>query len=430
MVKLAMCYPALNKEKGIGVLVFSPLAFAYLASHTPEYYQIKLYDEHVGEKINPETVDADLVAVSAITSGIPRAYEIGDKLRSRGITCVIGGAHASALPHEALQHFDTIIIGEGEHPWKEFLIDFEKGINRKIYESDINASFNDLEIPDRRLIHPFYPVQSVNTSRGCPHRCSFCYLTVYKGLKYRTIPHDMVLEDFEVIKNNPLITITDANFIGFSNKDIEDRKILLEKMIRRNYKFLWGCQSTIKIADDHELMTLMKRAGCIGIFAGFESLETADLKEVNKKQNIGKDYGEIIKKIHKHKLGVIASCVIGLDSHKPGYHKVLTRKLKEIKVDFIDIKYLTAFPGTTLFCKLEKAGRVNKSWGDIDPIKPSIQFKHFTKTEILKERENILKSFFSIRNSIQILFRWMFVKAGPPLGLIIKMTLFRKYLNK
>jgi len=131
MIKLAMCYPAIKERTGLGVLLFSPLTFPYLARHTPAHYQITLYDECVGDKIVPERIDADLVAISAITSDIQRAYEIGDKLRKRGITSVIGGAHVSALPFEALEHFNSVVIGEGENAWKEFLNDFEKGTIKK-----------------------------------------------------------------------------------------------------------------------------------------------------------------------------------------------------------------------------------------------------------------------------------------------------------
>ena len=113
-----MCYPSSAKENKGTELLYSPLALAYLARHVPDHYKISLFDEYVGEDINPDTVDADLVALSTLTSGITRAYEISDKLRKRGITTIVGGAHASALPDEALKHFDSVIIGEGELPWK------------------------------------------------------------------------------------------------------------------------------------------------------------------------------------------------------------------------------------------------------------------------------------------------------------------------
>lgn len=108
MIALAMVYPSRVKETTGEELLYSPLALAYLARHTPSKYQISLYDEYVGADLEPDRVDADLVAVSAITPGISRVYEIGDRLRKRGIKIIIGGAHVSALPDEALQHFDSV----------------------------------------------------------------------------------------------------------------------------------------------------------------------------------------------------------------------------------------------------------------------------------------------------------------------------------
>jgi radical SAM superfamily enzyme YgiQ (UPF0313 family) len=113
MIKLAMVYPSRTKENVSAELLYSPLSHGYLARHTPDHYDIALYDEYVGADIDPDTVEADLVAVSAITPGIRRAYEIGDRLRKRGIPTIIGGAHVTALPDEALAHFDTVCIGEG-----------------------------------------------------------------------------------------------------------------------------------------------------------------------------------------------------------------------------------------------------------------------------------------------------------------------------
>ena len=129
MIKLILCYPSRDKENIGTEMLYSPLALAYLASHTPDHYDITLYDEYVGVDLNPDTVEADLVALSPLSSGITRAYYLAKQLRKRGITCVMGGAHATAMPNEALQHVDAVIMGEGETPWKEFLKDYENSLN-------------------------------------------------------------------------------------------------------------------------------------------------------------------------------------------------------------------------------------------------------------------------------------------------------------
>lgn len=410
MYNLIFCYPSRVKENIGTELLYGPLSLAYLARHTPEYYNKILYDEYVGEDMDPETVDADLVAISSLTSGISRAYEIGDILRKRGITCVIGGAHVTALPDEALEHFDAVIMGEGEGPWKDFLKDFENNCIQKKYFGPMNVSVDCLGTPDRNMIHRNYQYASVNTSRGCPYSCSYCYLTVYDQRKYRTIPHETVLDDLETLRDEQIIIVTDENFIGYTKENIEDRKILLRKMIDRNFPFLWGCQTTVSLADEPELMDLMYKAGCRAVFVGFESTSTEDLAEVGKKHNIGIDYKEIVNTIHNHKIAVIASCILGLDNHKNGYHKQLIKDLKEIKADFIRVFLMTAWPGTPLYQELKKSGRLINEWDKVRKDIPSIQFKHYTHNEIINARKEVMDSFFNKRNLLKVILRWVFVE--------------------
>lgn len=429
MIKLTMCYPSSAKENIGTEMLYSPLALAYLARHVPDHYKISLFDEYVGEDINPDTVDADLVALSPLTSGISRAYEISDKLRKRGITTVVGGAHASALPDEVLKHFDSVIIGEGELPWKQFLSDFENGNIQDTYFGAMNVSLDDVGTPCRDLTHKNYHYPSILTSRGCPYYCSFCYLTVYKKRKYRTIPNETVLEDMESLRNNPIIIITDENFIGYSEENMEDRKILLEKMIKRNFKFYWGCQSTVQLADNPELMSLMYKAGCRAVFIGFESMGEVCLREINKKHNIGTDYKEAIRKIHKQKLAVIASCILGMDNHKNNYHKTLIKDLRHIKADFVRVFYMTAWPGTPLFKKLEKEGRASTNWDNLRKDVPSIQFKHYSHDEVIRARKEIMDSFFNLFNIMKVLLRWVFIDRSL-ISIFIKMSVRNRISEK
>lgn len=408
MTKIAMVYPSRVKETMGEELLYSPLALAYLARHTPDNYAITLHDEYVGEDFNPDSVDADIVAVSAITPGITRAYEFGDRLKKRGIRTIIGGAHVTALPDEALLHYDSVCQGEGESPWKEFLKDFEKGTVKKIYFGPMNVPLDDLGTPKREMCHPNYQYPSLITSRGCPYSCTFCYLTVFKQRKYRTIPHDSILEDMDSLKNKGLIIVTDENFIGYSGSDLEDRKILLEKMIRKNYKFLWGCQSTTTLASQPELMDLMYRAGCRAVFIGFESIGDDGLKLIGKDHNIGLDYTQTIGNLHKYNLAVIASTIIGLDTHTKDYPQKLIGELKKAKADFPRVFFATAWPGTPFFKSLEKEGRASHHWDEVRKDIPSIKFKHFTREEAIAARKEILDAFFNISYMFSLFRIWVF----------------------
>ncbi len=420
MYKLIFCYPSYDKENEGTEMLYSPLALAYLATHTPDHYEITLFDEYVGEDLDPNTVEADIVAFSSLSSGINRAYELANVLRKRGITCVIGGAHATALPEEALQFFDVVIKGEGETPWKEFLADFENETIQPTYYGKMNVSLEALGMPDRKFIHPSYHYPSLMTSRGCPFHCSFCYLTVYKNRKYRPIPHETVLEDMRSVNDSQLVIITDENFIGYTKKNYQDRKDLLRKMIDCKFDFIWGCQASTNIADQPELMELMYKAGCRGVFVGFEATDEEALKSINKKHNLNIDYKDIVKKIHKKKLAVIASTILGMDNQSNGYHKHLIKELKRIKADYVRVFYMTAWPGTILYKELEKENRVTSDWNSLRKDIPTTKFKNYNHEEIIEARKAILGYFFSTRHIIKTSFIWLF-RDTSLLGLFIKM---------
>lgn len=403
-----MCYPSNVKETAGTDLLFSPLALAYLARHTPDHYDITLYDEYVGEDIDPEKVDADIVAVSSLSSAISRAYDIGDRLRKRGIKTVIGGAHVSALPYEALEHFDTVIIGEGEGPWRQYLSDYEKNDLKNTYFGAMDVSLDNIQTPRRDLIHPNYHYQSVMTSRGCPYSCSFCYLSLYKKRKYRTIPHETVLKDLDSLQGEEILIITDENFIGYSEADIADRTALLKKMTERNYRFVWGCQTSVNIAEHQELLKLMFRAGCRIVFIGFESADQESLVQLNKRHNIGINYKEVINRVHHEKIAVVASFILGMDNQSNVYHKHAIKELKKIKADFVRVFYMTAWPGTRLFKELERQNRINYNWDIFRQDVPSVQFRNYTHQEAIEARKEILDSFFNWRNLTLLVFKWLF----------------------
>ncbi|MCF8352723.1 MAG: radical SAM protein, partial [Bacteroidales bacterium] len=402
--------------------LYSPLSLAYLSAHTPDYYQKELYDEYVGEDIDPYTAKADIVAMSPLTSGVNRAYQVADILRERGVTCVIGGAHASAMPEEALEHFDTVIIGEGEKPWKNFLTDFENKRIRKTYFGRMDVPLENLGVPDRNMVHPNYHYPSINTSRGCPYSCSFCYLTVYKNRRYRTIPHENVLKDMEKLRDKSLVVVTDENFIGYSREDHSDRKKLLKKMIERKFDFYWGCQASLNIAEDPELMDLMYESGCRSVFIGFESANPADLKEIRKNHNANIDYKKIVETIHSHKLTVIASCILGLDNHNKDYHKQLIRDLKQMKVDYVRVFLMTSWPGTPLNKKLKEQGRLIENWDRTRKDIPNIHYMNYTHKEILSARKEVMDAFFNFSHVLRTIMRWLFIDRSL-MKLFIKMTI-------
>jgi radical SAM superfamily enzyme YgiQ (UPF0313 family) len=274
--KLALIYPAMHSDLYSSELLYGPLALAYVGAYTPSNWKITLYDEYVDEYVDPVKIDADLVAMSALTPNIPRAYYLADKLRDRGITTVCGGAHVSALPDEALQFFDAVVLGEAEPVWPQVIADFEGGNLKKVYDGGLEHDLEDIRLPRRDLIHRNYPYTTLITSKGCPFRCDYCYLSVFEKKKYRTLPVDAIIEDMELTnqRNDFIVIFGDENVSGYSAKDQENRMELFERMIKKKFSFVWGAQSTIDIYKKPEMLKLMRAAGCRALFVGLESIDS------------------------------------------------------------------------------------------------------------------------------------------------------------
>ncbi len=400
-----MIYPSRARESYC--LPYSPLALAYLGRHTPGHYRISVHDEYVGRAVDPGSLRCDIAAFSPLTPGISRAYELADALRTRGVTCVAGGPHVSALPDEALQHFDAVVIGEGERSWPDLLADFERGDLRRIYRLPPSERLDDLGTPRRDLIDRAYRFPSVITSRGCPHRCSYCYLSALGGGSYRTVPHDTVLEDLERLRDDRIIIIVDENFAGYGPDDFEDRKDLLTGMIRRGVRHVWGCQATAAISRDDELLRLMHRAGCRAVFIGFETVQRQGLIEIRKTHNVDLDYRSVVQRLHRRGLAVIASCILGLDTQDRAYPRLLVRALKDAQVDFTRVFYLTAWPGTPLFTRMEREGRASHDWDRVRKDVPSLVYRHFTAAELGKARDLVLRKMLGTGHLVRVVLRWL-----------------------
>jgi radical SAM superfamily enzyme YgiQ (UPF0313 family) len=157
-----------------------------IAGATPGDEELRIIDENI-EAINFNE-SCDLVGITAITQQTNRAYEIADEFRKRGRYVVMGGIHATVLPEEAMEHVDTVFVGEGENTWPVFIRDFKNGSPKTIYKQTDFAPVNlqKSPIPRYDLIDRYtYPVVWLFASRGCPHDCEFCAASKIYGKKYK-----------------------------------------------------------------------------------------------------------------------------------------------------------------------------------------------------------------------------------------------------
>ena len=359
MKKLLLINPVGRKSGFLlsKVSTFPPLSLAYVAAVTPSNWEVKILDENFEQS---EFEEADLVGITAFTSNITRAYEIARNYRKRNIKVVMGGIHASMLPDEALQHADSVVIGEVEGIWEQLLKDFENNSLSPLYEGPkIDLSRNKIK-PRRDLFHPDYRWHSIQTSRGCPFNCNFCSVSRYLGNQYRQRNTDDVLNELDEIQGEYVVFLDD-NLIGYSNKSKNRAVDLFKGMIERGIKKRWWMQTSINVGNHEQLIELAAQSGCMYAFIGFETINDEQLKGMKKGINLKigvENYKKVVDRFHKHGIAVLGAFIVGNDHESPSYYKALADFIVRSGIDAVQISILTPLPGTKLMEQLQKEGRL------------------------------------------------------------------------
>lgn len=328
-----------------------PLSLGIIAALTPQGYELEIVDECIGDKIRYD--DADLVAISAVSSSVLRAYEIAEKFRDIGTKVVIGGTHTHFMYDEALRYVDCVILGEAECTWHRVLDDFTDGNLKKIYA---NCLLDPALIPfprrDLFKIRKYSHLDALEASRGCPYYCEFCVSPSFFG-KLRTRPIHGIIKELESLRRD--IFFVDDNIIGSA----EYSKNLFKAMIPLGKK--WIGQSPILIAKNDELLNLAVESGCVGVLVGFESLSSEGLKQIDKRfqpKDVKKEYKFLIKRLHDYGIIALGSFVFGIDGQKKDCFKGVMDFCMDVDLGLGNFPVLTPYPGTRLFDRLQREDRI------------------------------------------------------------------------
>jgi radical SAM superfamily enzyme YgiQ (UPF0313 family)/anti-anti-sigma regulatory factor len=338
---------------------FPRLTLPLLAALTPSEHSVRLIDESV-EDIDFDA-QVDLVGISLLTFLAPRGYEIADRFRERGIQVVLGGIHASALPEEALQHADSVVVGEAEEIWPTLLRDVERGQLQRIYKAERRPSLAGLPRPRLDLLYRkgYLNANCVQATRGCPFGCDFCSVTNFFGNSYRLRPVEEVVSEVASLHGD--FIFVDDNIAGNRAyaRELFSALIPLGKH--------WGSQCNLSVAEDSELLALAAKSGCTHMFIGIETISQDNLKGLGKSFNKVSKYEDLIARFHDQGILVNAGMIFGMDEDDDSVFPTTIEFLEKNRVELTLFNILTPVPGTRLYASLEEEGRIiDHDWSHYD----------------------------------------------------------------
>jgi radical SAM superfamily enzyme YgiQ (UPF0313 family) len=338
------------------------LGLLYLAACTPPGHELH-YFEAEGDGSEPaEVYTCDLVAINTFSAQVFEAYAVADRLRKAGVRVAMGGLHVSVQLDEALAHADHVFLGEGERTWPVAVTALAKDEAQRVWNA---ADFPPIDI--RSLPVPRYDLLGrrpytrfpVQTTRGCPWRCDFCASNVMLNEPYRKRPVGDVIRDIRAVcqlQKRPFIEFADDNTFV----DHEWGKELCRALIPQKVK--WFTETDISVADDPELLRLMRQARCRQVLIGLESPQRSALEGIEMRANFKSRRWatnvECIRRIQAEGITVNGCFILGLDRHTPAIFQEVLDFAREVPLYDVQITVLTAFPGTPLHARLLREGRI------------------------------------------------------------------------
>lgn len=399
-----------------------PLTGIHLAALTPAKHTVRVIHQQV-EPVNLES-DADVIVLSFFSGFAPEAYRLAAEYRDRGKIALAGGPHVTFAPEEALQFVDSIVIGEGESVWAQIFDDIEQGTLQQRYEGQA-LPLTDIPTPRYDLLPVSYIVRRVvQATRGCPFRCSFCTVpTLNPG--FRTRPIESVLND---IRYNDFRWWWQRKMVWFWDDNLTANRPYIKELLQQMIPLRkwWLTQASMDIANDDELLDLMRESGCIGIFFGIESFGKESLVDAGKRQNKVDDYRRKIQKLHDRGIGVMAGFISGLDGDTPESIRDMANQLEEIGVDVPFLSILTPFKGTRAYAKMEETDRLRPGlgWEFYNGYNVTFVPNQMTATELLHAHRDLWRSAFSLRAILRRIGRSLFTLRGGAMMMCGLMNLF------
>lgn len=355
-MRLTIIHPCIGRRPGteyIRTWQMEPLPAATLAGLTPKDVAVRFYDDRM-EQI-PFDESTDLVALSVETYTAKRAYQIATEYRKRRVPVIMGGFHAMLCPEEVARYAEAVVCGEAEALWPRVVDDARHGRLEKFYRQTGRTSLAGLK-PDRSIFRGkrYLPIGLVEAGRGCHFKCEFCAVqTVFNSTQTRRPIDDIIAEIEPLKREKKLFFFVDDNITSNMDEAKEFFRALIPLGIR------WVSQASINAAHDEEFLELLVRSGCQGVLIGFESLNPANLKEMNKAFNTMRGgFKQALGNLRRHQIRVYGTFIFGYDRDTAESFAETVAFAKEHALYIAAFNHLTPFPGTPLYQRLATEKRL------------------------------------------------------------------------
>jgi radical SAM superfamily enzyme YgiQ (UPF0313 family) len=372
-------YPK-DPHASFGKHVLTPtLALTSVAAATPPEWKVRVWDENLLQGSPPTEPFPEVVGISVHLTFARRAYALAAWYRRRGAKVVLGGLHVLSCPDEATPHADALAIGDGVQLWPTILNDVAAGRLQPRYASDFRRPYRDDPAPRRELLprRSFLTTTSLIATRGCHSRCGFCYLAT-EGLHMPYLVRDVEQVAAEFVADGQPYGV-------FVDNNLGSRPEYLRRLCHalRPLEKIWSAAVSIDVTDDPTVVRDMARAGCTGVFVGFESLQTDNIVASHKTSPPAEEYAARVEIFHRHGIQVNGSFVLGFDHDRPDVFETTVRWIEQQRLECATFHILTPYPGTPLFAAMERDGRLlHKNWDLYDTAHVVFQPKQMTPAEL------------------------------------------------
>jgi radical SAM superfamily enzyme YgiQ (UPF0313 family) len=381
--KILLCSPWVHNffvRMGMGLSGYQyhiPNALLTLWAITPRDYEV-VFQSRKPFWRQGVVAPGSLVGISSLTASAPEAYRWADYFRNRGAYVVMGGPHPTALPEEALEHCDSVVMGEVESVWDDVLRDFENGRLQRTYRGVPLPDFFDRAFPRYMELDPLtLRMAGLVIARGCKYRCDFC---MNDGSPVRPIRIEQAIALLKRMNRFPL-RIPYFSALSIATDNVFSVPAFAKELFRAMIplRLRWAGQSSIDISFDEEALALARQSGCTGLFLGIETVEPKRFVKTSVSRLAGEpariaseeDLIQAIRRIKAHRIPVVGSFIVGLDDHGPADYlrlgRFFWRTFLRSRFFFIALTILTPFPGTQLYRRLEAEGRLlTRDWKKYD----------------------------------------------------------------